>query len=254
VGIKLLYHQETGNNSEEIYKDLSFPIQGEKPYVVINMVSSVDGKATINGELKKTPIGSNYDRQQMGWIRQAVDVVIRGAGTVRANPVYPFLSEEQKEVRKKKGLNENVLAAVITRSGNLPLQGSLFAQAPLRPIVFIADTVTDNEIADLAAYADIERITDAAGQLDRVLGILHSKYRAQRVLLEGGPTLNYWFIRNSLVDEIFLTVAPRLIGGEKELTIVHGDASFNPMPGMELISAYLHENELFLRYKIKSVR
>ena len=71
----------------------------------------------------------------------------------------------------------------------------------------------------------------------------------RRVLCEGGPTLNAALFAAQLIDEIFLTVAPKLSGGEDPLTIVKGPR-FDPMLRLELRSLVELSGELFIRYAV----
>ena len=81
------------------------------------------------------------------------------------------------------------------------------------------------------------------------LRALRDELGVRRLLVEGGPTLNGELLRAGLVDEIFWTLAPKVVGGGEELTMVAGPALPGPRR-LALVSAYLHEGELFLRYRV----
>lgn len=234
---------------EEVYSDLHYEGKPDRPYVAINMVSSVDGRTTIHGELRKTRIGSEEDRQLMGWVRHAADVVIRGAETVRINPAYPGVKPALVPVRRAKGLQDQPLAVVITNSCDVPLQSQLFTAGP-RPIIMTSSTAPAERVDMLREAADVVVVGEDSVDPLTALRTLRSDFGVERVLLEGGPNLNYHFLRQGLVDELFWTVAPKMVGGKGELSWVEGEDVFDPLVQLELISAYTLADELFLRYRV----
>lgn len=234
---------------EEVYADLRFEAPGDRPFVAINMVSSVDGRTTVRGRLTPGALGSPYDRMLMCWVRHAADAVVRGAGTVRANPAYPAVPEALVPVRLQKGLSEQPRAVIITNSCDLPAGAPLFTDGPHRPIIVTSKQAPRERLAALEALADIVEAGEFHVEPRRALKVLRSRYGIERVLLEGGPNLNYHFLRSRVVDELFWTVAPKMIGGD-ELTLVEGADVFDPFVQLQLISAYAYKDELFLRYRV----
>jgi 5-amino-6-(5-phosphoribosylamino)uracil reductase len=96
----------------------------------------------------------------------------------------------------------------------------------------------------------IEAASDGRPDLLKTLQVLKRDFSVERVLVEGGPTLNRALISAGLLDELFLTLAPKLLGGaaSEAQTILSGDL---PVPEtLSLISAHLADDELFLRYAI----
>lgn len=239
-----------GVTLDEVYADLRFEGMADRPYVAINMVSSVDGRTTIGGELRQTPIGSAADRQLMGWVRHAADLVIRGAQTVRANPVYPRVPAELVPIRRSKGLTDQPLAALISNSCNVPLDADIFTSGPRRPLVITSDRAPADRVASLRDVADVLVVGDDGVDLQLALQRLRHEFGVERILLEGGPSLNYHFLRQRLVDELFWTVAPKMIGGSAELSWVEGEDLFDPLMQLKLVSAYTLQDELFLRYRV----
>lgn len=235
---------------DEVYADLRFEATAGRPYTAINMVSSVDGRTTVGGRLESPRLGSERDRQLMGWVRHAVDVVVRGAQTVRANPVYPLIPDELVPVRLRKGLGEQPRVAIVTNSCDLPLDSPVFTAGPSRPIVLTSRVAPPDRVSKVASRADVLFAGEDAVDPSRAVQMLRSEFGIERILLEGGPTLNYYFLRQRAVDEFFWTVAPKLIGGAGELSLVEGQDVFDPFVQLKLISAYTCADELFLRYKV----
>jgi riboflavin-specific deaminase-like protein len=215
---------------------LGEPTSDARPYLAINMVTTVDGRAALNGSA--VGIGSASDKHLMRELRAEADVVLHGAGTVRADPLSARVPAEMVEQRLAHGLSPQPLGAIITRSGNLPQKHPYYDSATL---IYIT---TDHPIAVSAPTVEVCRV-QTVEQAIRDLG----RHGARRVLCEGGPTLNAALFEANLVDEIFLTIAPKLIGGENPLTIIKGIA-LATIP-LELRSLVEHQGELFVHYAIR---
>lgn len=235
----------------DIYDDIHFPEPpARRPYVALNMVSTVDGKTTLDEGRLRGPIGSPVDRALMGRLRVPVDGVIRGASTVRRSPYYPGVPEEVEHLRIARGLPRQPRVIVVTGSGDLPLDMPFFRDAPRRPIVIAPKGLSPNILESLQELAVTILVGEGAVDLPRALERLRHEYGIEHLLSEGGPRLNYEFLRARLLDEIFWTIAPKIGGNGQDLTLVHGDAILNPLPRLRLLSAFGGDDELFLRYKV----
>lgn len=225
-----------------------------RPYVAVNMVTTVDGKVTLDHNRYREPIGSRIDRDLMVRLRDGVDAVMRGAATVRAYPYYPHPSPGAGARRRREGLAEHPLAVVVSASCTLPLESGFFQGAPRRPLVLTGSGADRDRIAAVQAVADVAVVPadDAEGGIDwaAALALLRSRYGVRRLLLEGGPRVNYAFFRRGLVDELFWTVAPKIAGQADDRTMVEGPRLLLPLPRLALQSVYVHHNELFLRYRV----
>jgi len=236
-----------------IYDEIAWPRAGRgRPWVAINMVATVDGKTTLDRGRHPRPIGSRVDRTLMVRLRSRVDAVLRGAGTVRQSPYYPSLPPGAVERRVREGLAPYPLVVVVSGSGDLPLESALFEAPPRRPLILLGPQAPPEAVSRLERGADVRIGPQAEGGLDVrwALACLAQEYGVRVVLSEGGPTLNHAFLRAGCVDELFLTVAPFVAGREDDRTIVDGPTLLEPFPRLELVSAYLHEDELFLRYAV----
>lgn len=233
-----------------IYDDIDMPAGRDgRPYTILNMVSTIDGKTTLAENVIKEPSGSNLDRQLMARLRVGVDAVMRGAGTVRASPYYPGVPEELEHQRIHRGLPRQPLAVVVTGSGELPLDAPFFRAAPRRPVVLLTKRTPPGRLARLYDVAEVEFVGDETVDFRAALRRLYEKYNIKRLLSEGGPRLNHDCLAADVLDEVFWTVAPRIAGGSMDLTMVEGDGVLEPMPRMKLVHAYAHNSELFLRYR-----
>lgn len=207
----------------------------ERPYVAINMVTSVDGRTTLNGSA--VGIGSALDKRLLYELRAEADVVLHGAGTVRTDPLSARVPADLVAWRRSAGLTDQPLGAIVTRSGALPADHPYYASAT---VIYL---VGDGQVNVTSPNVEIVQV----GSLDQAIADLSSR-GARRVLCEGGPTLNASLLMDGLLDDIFLTIAPKLLGGNSPLTLVKS-GNFGTL-GLQLRSFEEHEGELFLKYAV----
>jgi riboflavin-specific deaminase-like protein len=218
---------------------------GERPYLVLNMVSSADGKATIQGRTRA--LGSEADRALFHHLRTQVDAVMVGAGTLRIERYGRLVRlPELREKREREGLAVDPLAVVVSGRLLLPADIPLLADADSRVVVI---TAAEGELEGCEADVSYLRTTGAELELAPHLRTLRTEHGVRSILCEGGPTLNWTLLRERLVDELFLTVSPQLAGGADVPTIVTGDPLGEPL-GLELASLHAGEGELFVRYRL----
>ncbi len=214
---------------------LGEPSREDRPYLALNMVATADGRAAVNGSA--VGIGSPADKHLMRELRAEADVVLHGAGTVRADPLSARVPAEMVQIRLSQGLSAQPLGAIITRSGNLPRQHPYYESPTVIYVTSDHRVEVDSKVVEVCHIASIE---EAIADLQR--------RGARRILCEGGPTLNTALLQAEKVDEIFLTIAPKILGGEDPLTIVKG-SSLGTIH-LELRSLVELDGELFLKYGV----
>ncbi len=216
-----------------------------RPYVLVNMVSSLDGRTTVKG--KAARIGSETDRQVMRTLRSGADAVMIGANTLRAEKLTLGLDDPA---------GSQPLAVILTNTGDLPLESHLIRRERQKVLAVVPDSCPEEAVRRLRRRADVLRTpTTPCGAIDleEALKVLKTEHGVDRLLIEGGPTLNHALISRNLVDELFLTVAPELLGGTaaRTLTLLRGPTlAARDRPTLELMSIHLAEDELFLRYSL----
>lgn len=231
------------SGNTEIYKDLELPESGSggRPYVFINVISSVDGNAAMEG--KASAIGTAHDRRVMRTLRSKADAVMIGAGTLRAEKLSLGLDAEDAD--------PSPLAVILTTTGDVPLDSNLLRYKDQKILVLLADSATDS--ASFGRHAEVLRIrTGSSGRVDlaSAIEILKTERAVNRLLVEGGPTLNHAMISEALADELFVTLAPKLLGtGDPDAPTVISGPLDEPQD-LHLLSAYLMYDELFLRYSL----
>lgn len=230
--------------------DLAGARDAERPYLVLNMVSTADGRATLSG--RSGAIGDEADRALFHALRTVVDAVMAGAGTVRAEGYRRLVRDPaDRASRTRRGLAEEPLACVV--SGRLALSEQIPLLADPHSHVAILTASQASLPPGCRARVEYVRCVDD-GQLDLPAAMreLRGRFGVRTVLCEGGPHLNAHLLAAGLVDELFLSLAPTLAGGDamtESLRIVTG-IDIEPPVAMELVSAYEHMSHLFLRYRI----
>ncbi len=194
----------------------------DRPYVGLNMIATLDGRATIAG--RTAPIANRADYELFHALRAGADAVLVGANTVR---VEGYGAMEQ-------------LAVVVSHSLDLPVDRGLLTHAGNRVVVV---TTNPAELPSCAAAVSYLRTAD----LGEALQTLRAEHGVDAVICEGGPHLNATLIPAGLVDDLFLALAPKLAGGPDPLTILTG-APLDPPLTLSLGSLLESEGYLFARY------
>jgi riboflavin-specific deaminase-like protein len=222
--------------------DLGSRAPAQRPYVVANMVASLDGKAVAGGQTRA--LSSEVDRALFHQLRTQADALLVGAGTVRAERYgRATKSDELRAKREEEGLAPEPITVIV--SGRLDLAPDLpILQAPGAPVVIA--TGAEHELDGVAADVTYLRTGD---DLPLMLARLRDEHGVRSVLCEGGPTLLSFLMAPGLVDELFLTVSPQILGGA-ELTIVGGRVLPEPMAA-EPIWLCEAGGELFGRWRLR---
>jgi riboflavin biosynthesis pyrimidine reductase len=250
------------------------PPAGERPRVFLNMACTADGRATLEG--RSGPIGNRADKELFLALRTAVDAVLVGAGTARGERYRRLVRDEaQRRLRQERGLAEEPLACIVSAGLSLsPESVPLLADPAARVVILtpslagvLPGSASDKRAApdghtatgeptpagELAAPVEYVR-TPHDGELDlpAALAELHVRWGVRTVMCEGGPHLNGALLAAGVVDELFLTLAPKLGGGadpQASLRIVCGP-ELDPPVELELREALESEGCLLLRYRV----
>ena len=197
---------------------------GDRPYLVVNMVVTLDGRTEIGG--RAGPIGNEADRRLFHALRTRGDAVMAGAGTVRVER-YGRLERD---------------AVVVTRSLRLPPDLPLLQEAGRRVVVI---TESDDELPPVPAEVRYLRMALP----DALRALRDEGMRA--IVCEGGPHLNGTLFPAGLVDELYVCTAPLISGGLDPLTLVEGPAIEPPLE-MRLVWLLESGGYLFARYAVSS--
>jgi riboflavin biosynthesis pyrimidine reductase len=248
--------------------ELTIPLRSGRPTVIANFVSSLDGVVAL-GPTEPTAGGgeisgfSESDRFMMALLRGLADVVIVGAGTVRAGSRHEWTSRRvQPEMagafaawRAQMGLAPQPTTVVVTARGDLDPTHAGF-NAPDVPVIVATTKAGAGRLAALSLPRNVS--VAIAGDGDRVgperlLDIV--RHAGARVALcEGGPHLFGQLLGAGLVDELFLTLAPQIIGRDeavRRLALVEGSSAAGRGRWSRLVSVRRAGDDLFLRYRFE---
>ena len=255
--------------------DLRFPASsGERPYVVGNFVSTLDGVISfaIPGQSGGGTISGSDDADSfvMGLLRASVDAVVVAAGTVHevspnhlwiAECIYPnakdlYAGYRQGALRKA----AHPLLVIVSGSGRLDLGRAIF-HTPGTRVLIVTTESGKHQLASIGVDAldstEVAVLDDAGGLIDprAILALLHAEFGARIVLHEGGATLFGQFMAHGLVDEVFLTLAPQIAGRatQRPRPALVAGVEFLPetAPWFKLVSAKQRGSHLYLRYRAK---
>lgn len=233
-----------------VYEDIRFPEShpGDPslPYVVMNMVSSLDGRVSSGG--KSGSIGGGVDRGAMRTLRSKVDAVAVGAGTIRAEKVS--LTSGGIRTPEPK-------AVIISASLDFPSE-NIASLAGQETIILAAEGgAWGSKLEDISGLVQmLPAGADSDGRIDlpAALRTLKEEHGVDRLLLEGGPGVNTGMLSTGAVSEIFATIAPKLLG--EDSGGVSGILS-GPLPdaprdlSLASIHASIPDGEVLLRYKVQ---
>jgi riboflavin biosynthesis pyrimidine reductase len=216
----------------------------DRPYTVANFVSSLDGRATFQG--RSGALGDEGDRALFRALRTAADAVLVGTGTLRTERYGRMLRDPAaRERRREAGRPAEPLACTVTRSGRIPLDIPLFAEPSARVVVF---TARDIDVSGVAAQVQVDRLGPTELTFTAALRHLRERHGVRTLLCEGGPNVLGALLHEGVLDELFLTLAPRLAGGGPGLAVSAGPELPELAPAT-LIGVLERDGALFLRYR-----
>jgi riboflavin biosynthesis pyrimidine reductase len=219
----------------------SWWLDGERePRVAINMIASLDGRIAING--RSAALGGPADRALFHTLRARADAVMAAAGTVRAERYGPIIrSPQTRRERAERGLPAQPLAVIVSRRLDLDPQLPLLADPESRVAILTPGSGTLPRCAAKVEYVRGATLREGLEQLRRDFG-------ADRVLCEGGPSLNASLAAESLIDELFLSLSPQLVGDSPGGgTLLRGNAPPVPL-ALELSMLLANDSQLFAHY------
>jgi riboflavin-specific deaminase-like protein len=216
----------------------------ELPYVVVNMVASVDGRAAVAG--RTAALGGAADHALFHQLRARADAVLAGSQTVAAERYGRLVRDPALlALRERLNLPAQPLAVIVSGRLSLPADTPLLRDEDARVVVI---TGPAGELSGHAAQVEYLRSAEDELLLAPHLLRLRRDYGVRLLLCEGGPTLNSALLAEGLVNELFLTVSAYLVGGRDPLTIL-ADGTHEPR-ALELVWVLRSGADLFLRYRV----
>ena len=203
-------------------------MRSSHPFVSINIAMSADGKIAPPHR-RFVAFGSRRDHANLLALRATTDAVMCGARTVDSAPVTLDAGGAAYEQRRlRAGLARQNLRIVVSGSGSVDLRAAVFGHQVSPVIVLASDQAPKSRLDKLERLANCVKVCgEKSVSLGQALGWLRREWAVKRLLCEGGGELNFELLRLGLVDELHLTVCPRVIGGRDSPTIADGEGFAN---------------------------
>jgi riboflavin biosynthesis pyrimidine reductase len=212
----------------------------ERPHLALNFASTLDGRATIDG--RSGPIGSETDTAMLVGLRLRFDAVMIGAGTMRAERYGRIVSDPAKRAaREALGLPGDPLT-VIVGGLDLPWDAPLFTDGGGEVLLF---TGAEDDPPPTATPVQVVRSEDGRVDLTAAMRHLREERGVRAILCEGGPGIHAELQAKGLADELFLTIAPKLVGAGRSIL----EGALPEVAELQLTWLLQEESELFARYR-----
>lgn len=222
-----------------------------KPHTSLIMAISLDGKISTRDDAGPR-FTSEADGIRLRETRSHADAILVGAGTIIADD--PTFTEDgkYKDLRLQRGLAPNPIKVVVSGSGSVPETARMFQPNGALAVVFTTERIPLNRLALLEQVAEVHRVGENTVDFRRVVEILGEMYRVKRLLVEGGGQVNFDLFRAGLIDEVYFTLCPKIIGGRDVVTSVEGDGfDFLDIVDVELLDYRAVDSEIFLHYRVE---
>ena len=211
-----------------------------KPYVILSAATSVDGKiATRTGDSK---LSSKQDKVRLHKLRSKVDAILVGKNTIlRDNPLLT--------VRHSRG--KNPIRIILDSKGVIPEKSKILQTSNKIPtIIAVSKRITKSNFDKLGKFP-VKVIVSGENSVN--IGLLLKKLldkKIKTILVEGGGTVNWEFIKQNLFDELIVTLSPFLIGGHDAISLVQGPGfgKISNSPNLHLKSVKRLDSHLVLHY------
>ncbi len=213
------------------------------PYIILSSAMTIDGK--IASKIGDSNISDEQDWKEVHKLRTEVDGIIVGKNTiVKDNPKLHIKFYEHNGYHR----------IIFDSDLSIPLESNVITYQPkIYPTIICTTKYASSERIKDFESRGVKIVKSGSGNKVDILFLMPKLYNMgiQKILLEGGGTLNWSFIKNDLIDEIRLTIAPWMIGGKDAISLVEGDG-FETMiqaPRFKLLDILNRDNYLVLKYK-----
>ncbi|PWB86303.1 2,5-diamino-6-ribosylamino-4(3H)-pyrimidinone 5'-phosphate reductase [Methanobrevibacter woesei] len=220
-----------------------------KPYVILNAAMTLDGK--IATETGSSNISGKEDLIRVHELRKEVDAIMVGINTVIADD--PRLTVHKIESKKE----DNPIRVVVDGKGRIPIESRITNDDAPTIIAVSDDYKSDLTASDkyhVLKNNGVDFFFAGENQVDlvKLMNYLYEK-GVRTLMLEGGSTLNFSMIKDGLIDEIRICVAPMVVGGVNAISLFGGDGfmTMDESVKLELVDSFSCGKDLVLKYKVK---
>ena len=233
--------------------NIQHPRSGVRPFVFLNVATTADGKLAPASR-HFSPFSSKRDQNLLLELRARADAVMAGARTVDSAPVTLGPGGKKYcQMRLKNGLAEYNLRVVVSGSGSLDPRAKIF-QARFSPLIILVSRRASK--ARITRLEKLGAIIHVCGEKDvnftEALQWLRKEWNVKRLLCEGGGEINAALFGENLVDDLYLTLSPKIFGGRHAPTMADGPGvkSLTDATRLKLKSKKRAGGEMFLVYSV----
>jgi len=212
---------------------------------------SLDGKISTT-ERKQVRISNDADMGRVDELRASADAVLVGMNTaVGDDPKLVVKSQKLREERVKNGLPENPIKVAMGSIDGLSLDSDFMGHGNAKIVLFTSEDSDPAKVEELKTRADVFILPGDRPKPEDVITMLAS-LGVKRLMVEGGGSINFEFLKAGLVDELYVAVAPKIFGGKDAPTLADGDGfQQGKEVKLELIGEERLGDVLVLKYKVK---
>lgn len=220
-----------------------------RPHVMINMAMSADGKVSTS-QREPVTFTSREDKRHLMRIRARCDALVVAASTAADYKTMGISDPKLRAQRLRRKQTEHPIRVII--SGRLHLSENLpVFRSRISPLLIICTSLTSAaRRKHFSQYGRVLVCGDKEVNIPNLIDLLVCDYGVRSILCEGGPTLNEAFFRHGKVDDLYVTICPRLVGGKNAPTLVDGKGFSKLRESVQgkLISCRKGIEEWFLHY------
>jgi len=219
--------------------------RSSRPYVILNAAMSLDGKiATYTGDSR---VSSPADLRRVHRLRASVDGIMVGMRTLlRDNP--------KLTVKFARGRKPHRI--IVDSNAQTPLTSYVVRTAKEIPTIIAVTSRAPKNRIEILEQRGLKVLVCGKGPLVSVRILLQTlrKLGIRKILLEGGGALNWSMLSSGLVDEVSAAITPRILGGEKAVSLVEGKGSPLVRDGvkLKLINTAKYGPDLVVHYEVLS--
>ncbi len=224
----------------------------DRPFTFINSAMSADGKISTK-QRKQVRISGDVDFDRMDELRATSDAVLVGIDTVLADdPSLTVKSSARRAARRDDGMAEDPVRIIVDSHGRTPLDADIFNKGSGRRLIAVSKAAPHGRVESLRQKAEIVVAGEDRVDLEELVRRLKNM-GVDRLMVEGGATLNWGLLSHGLVDEIYTFVGNMIIGGGSAPTLVDGTGfAEDKLLELDLLSAEKMEDGMLLKWHVTS--
>lgn len=221
-----------------------------RPSVVVVVAITADGKIS-SSRRESVRLAGPRDRDLLDRLRAESDAVLHGGGTIRADdPPMRIRSPERVRARERAGKPPQPLQIVVSSTLDLPFGGRFFNEAGIERVILAPAAAPEEKVRAAAGRAEIVRVGERRVGAADVLEFAWDR-GVRALLCEGGGEVNFELFAAGAVDELYVTVAPWVLGGREAPTPADGEGlPWSGRIALDLVSCETEGGEVYLRYRV----